>query len=131
MATKLDLDVDISGIVRSLGVFGKRAEKVVAAALFQEAETVIGRSKKEFVPVDTGALWGSGHVQSPRISGGVVTVQAGFGGPSAPYALKVHEDLRARHKVGQAKYFETPFLESLRGLEERLADRLRREALRG
>jgi hypothetical protein len=42
-----------------------------------------------------------------RISAAVVA-----GGPEAPYAVQVHEDLDAEHKVGNAKFVERPLLEN-------------------
>lgn len=142
MATKsLESNVDMEDVIRNLNLFGRRVEQAVAASLFQEAETVMARSKREFVPVFSGALKNSGHVQRPNISAGVVTVEMGFGGPSAPYALRIHEDMSIVHPShefgglsyscnGGAKYLERPFVESLKGLSERLAERLRKEALR-
>lgn len=55
------------------------------------------------VPVDTGALRASGRVQGPT---GFRTpkVTLSFGGPSAPYAVRQHEDLTYYHDVGEARY---------------------------
>lgn len=58
------------------------------------------------VPVDTGALRGSGRVEGPLRN----RVFLSFGGAAAPYALKVHEELQAFHTVGEARYL-------VRGLE--------------
>ena len=49
------------------------------------------------VPVDTGALMSSGHVQQPVRKGDVVTITLGFGGPSVKYATFVHE-VKANYK---------------------------------
>lgn len=88
----------------------------LVAALFQEAEIVMTVSKREYVPVDTGALRASGHVEPPlrTAHGGAVTL--GYGGPSAPYAVIVHEDLTKRHPVGGAKYLELPLRARLQGM---------------
>lgn len=88
----------------------------LVAALFQEAETVMTLSKRDYVPVDTGALRTSGHVEPPISipQGGSVTL--GYGGPSAPYAVIVHEDLTKRHPVGGAKYLELPLRARLQGM---------------
>jgi hypothetical protein len=51
----------------------------------------------------------------------------GFGGPSAPYAVIVHENLNVRHQVGQAKFLERPLNEAARGLAERIAAEVRRQ----
>lgn len=70
------------------------------------------------VPVDTGVLRGSGFVQIPEIAGDRVSTTIAFGGPAAPYAFIVHEDLDAFHQVGQAKYLEEPFLAEQDGMLE-------------
>lgn len=65
------------------------------------AERVIEEAKRR-TPVRTGTLRNSGHVRSADKSGFLV----GFGGPAAPYAVYVHENLKARHRVGEAKFLE-------------------------
>lgn len=92
-------------------------------------------AKRDYVPVDTGALRNSGFVNLPVLTGFVGLgvsggyVELGFGGPSAPYALLVHEDLTKRHRVGQAKYLTIPVLAHTQGmfavLEQRTADAIR------
>src|SRR6059036_477727 len=77
----------------------------IEQALREFGETVMTDAKATYVPVDTGALRASGFVDGPDAAG---TVTLGFGGPAAPYAVIVHEDLTVTHKVGQAKYLETP-----------------------
>ena len=62
----------------------------LAAALYQEAQELITEAKQE-VPVDLGTLRASGYVEPPITEGTKITVQCGFGGPAAPYALYVHE----------------------------------------
>lgn len=80
------------------------------AALYQFAEAVMTESKT-LCPVDTGNLRASGHVQAPRIEQGDIVVTLGYGG-SASYARIVHENLTAKHVVGQAKYLEQPILQN-------------------
>lgn len=60
-------------------------------ALRGEAETIMTRSKREFVPVDEGTLRSSGHVQDPVRRGKEVSVTMAYGGAASPYALAVHE----------------------------------------
>lgn len=112
----------ISAKIHAAATVGPQA---VAAALFQEAEVIMAASKQDYVPVDTGALRASGHVQSPRTVGTQTLVELGFGGPAAPYAVIVHEDLTKRHKVGQAKYLEIPLRARLAGMPAILAMRTR------
>jgi hypothetical protein len=104
-----------------------RVGRAVGAALYQEAERVMADSKEHFVPVDLGELRASGHVREPQVSGAKASVQMGFGGPAAPYALRQHEELGYHHEVGEAKYLEKPLLAATDGLAARLGARIRRE----
>lgn len=120
----MNINVDVGGLDKLKEAIAKWVEKApqsLGALLHQEAEIVMGDSKEHHVPVDIGALRASGHVLPPEISGDKISVTLGFGGPAAPYALKVHEDLQARHKVGGAKYLEKPFMKRAEGLPQRLA----------
>lgn len=126
--------------VEMLRRVGESSKDEFAAAIYQEAEAVMAKSKT-LVPVDTGTLRASGHVQKPRKSGRQVSVELGYGGPAARYALDVHENPRAGQthgkspsgrpyktwsKVGQWKYLEQPFVEASRGMLRRIADRVQR-----
>jgi Bacteriophage HK97-gp10, putative tail-component len=95
----------------------------LSAALFQEGEALIAEAKL-ITPVDTGALRASGHVLAPEVRGKTVTVQCGFGGPAAGYAVYVHEDLTKNHPVGQAKFLEEPAKRRASGMNERVAQRI-------
>lgn len=112
----------LEDIKRALKRFGARAERAAGKGLYAEGELIMGESKP-LVPVDTGALRSTGHVQPPRREGRGVTVTMGYGGPAGTegvtaegrgryvgYAWKVHEDLAAHHTTGQAKYLEVPAL---------------------
>lgn len=123
---------------RALRDLGRRAPSAVGAELLIEGETIMTAAKKQ-TPVNFGILRSSGHVQGPDISGQQVTVTLGFGGPAGignhggqsnkirvGYAVVVHENLRTRHTVGNAKYLERPVLEAESGLEGRVARGLRR-----
>jgi hypothetical protein len=92
-------------------------------ALEFEAEIEMTEAKKR-TPVDTGALRASGHVKPARRYGKDISVSLEFGGPSAPYAVYVHENLEAFHKVGQAKYLESVLLESAPYMGARVAKRM-------
>lgn len=77
------------------------------------AEDTMTESKKQ-VPVDTGTLRSTGVVVTDEVSGFLrdrVKISLTYGGPAVGYAVIVHEDLRARHDVGNAKYLERPFSE--------------------
>lgn len=92
----------------------ERARAGAAQASYEEGEVEMTMSKRQ-VPVDTGALRSTGHVEPPQWQGDTVTVGLGYGGPAGPgfkrdvgYAVWVHENLMAHHEVGKAKYLEDP-----------------------
>lgn len=125
----MKIDVEVQGVdalIRRLKQLEPEAQKATGAALYQEAEQIMTRSKSEFVPVQTGVLRGTGHVNEPQIRGSSIEVTMGYGGPAAPYALKQHEDLTYHHDVGTNKYLEKPTLEAIRGMPGRLVERIRK-----
>lgn len=115
----------IEQVQRRLQHVADTTARSLAAALTVEAEAIMGKSK-EIVPVDTGALRSTGHVQPPETAGAQVTVEMGYGGPAAPYAVFVHERVELRHNPPtQAKFLEQPALEAIPGMAERVAARIR------
>jgi len=83
--------------------------------LIDAAYEAFAQSQHE-VPVRTGALKGSGSVV---IDGNEVDI--GYGGPSAGYALHVHEDLTAHHRPPtKAKFLEDPVNRVMAGMESRI-----------
>jgi allophanate hydrolase subunit 2 len=117
------LDVGIKGLDKldkQLGLLVQELPHAVGRALRAEAEIEMTEAKRR-TPVDTGALRDSGTVEGPD-SDGVVRMY--FGGPSAPYAVVVHEDLEAFHDDGQAKFLESVLMESVPYLAERVAARM-------
>lgn len=103
----------------------KATPNKLGGALYREAEHIMTRSKAEFVPVDTGVLRASGHVEQPQQTPGGVSVTLGYGGAASAYALVQHERMDYQHTVGQAKYLSTPVLQAAAGLGQRIAARLR------
>ena len=112
-------------------------QKALTRALVEEAEDLMADSK-QVVPVDTGNLRDSGTVLPPKRGVGLmdVSVEAGYGGPAAPYALVVHENPRAGKtggvtpsgskrrffaQTGGWKYLEQPFNQRVKGVEGRVA----------
>lgn len=120
MSALTGADVLLAGLDQLI----EQAPTALAAAIYQEAETIMADSKANYVPVDTGVLRDSGFVAPPEIDGNVVSVELGYGGAASAYALVQHERLDYHHTVGGPKYLERPFLDAMNGLEERLADRL-------
>ena len=132
-------DRELRGALRRLGLDARRAG---GGALYREGWRIMKRSKDEFVPVDFGALKSTGDVSLPGESAsGDVFVTLGYGGPAKTrtkdgkdyvgYAVVVHENLTARHPVGQAKYLERPLLEAVGGMESRLAADIKDGIARG
>jgi hypothetical protein len=111
------------GVSMNLRRLADRSPDAAGAALYVEAEIEMTEAKQR-TPVDTGALRGSGYVNPPQYRGREITVEMGFGGPAAPYAVHVHEDLDAFHPVGQARFLASVIDESAPYLLERVGRRL-------
>lgn len=104
-----------------------------AKELFTIANEVMTEAVEVYVPVEDGYLRDSGVVGSPeQVAGGGVRVRLGFGGPSAMYAVFVHEDPEARHGAAigkpagqQYKFLEKPALEKAAEIPDRVASAMR------
>ena len=82
---------------------------LIGRALFVVAERIMLISKRDFVPVDLGALRASGHVQEPeRGQGTKISVRLVYGGPAASYAAEQHENRDFGHTVGEWGYLIKP-----------------------
>jgi hypothetical protein len=122
----MSLDFSLSGakeLEEKLRDLGPTALVEAGRALYQEA-LVESKESQRRTPVDTGALRASHEVGKPEISGRDVSVTIRVGGPAAPYALVVHEDLEAHHPVGQAKFLESTLNESAPHMAERVGRRI-------
>lgn len=108
---------------RMRGAAGRIGSRV-AAAQYTETEIEATECKRR-TPVDTGALRDSIHVVGPLQDGKTITTIIAAGGPSAPYAETVHEDLYAFHRVGGAKFIESVLRESARSILGRISRRAR------
>lgn len=92
------------------------------AAIQAEAEDILKASKEE-VPVATGALKKSGHVE-PQSDGALLPFAEII--YDAPHAFIVHEDLNLRHEPPtKAHYLVDPFNRALPGMPDRIAARIR------
>jgi len=83
---------------RNLANWGGAVRKAAAAGGYEWGERTMAVSKDggegysgNIVPVDTGTLMSTGHVQKPRIKGKTVIITLGYVGPSSKYAVFVHE----------------------------------------
>lgn len=120
--------IDLSGLqdlLRKLATLGAKAETIAGAAIYQEGEAIMAKSKEQ-CPVDFGALLSSGHVTEPETRSGHIVVTLGYGGPAVKYAIVQHEKLEFKHTVGNAKFLEIPTLEAVSGMEARLGARIKK-----
>lgn len=120
-----EAQITLKGVGRlrlNLGKLVAQAPIVTGLALKREGDRIMNESQR-LVPVDTGALKGSGMVEDPVLRGNTVLVLLHYGsGPSADYALKQHEDTTLRHTEGQqAKFLEQPFREAATTSAARIA----------
>lgn len=113
--------------VREFWAKVRRVQKAMgdqaAGALYQETQVEATEVKKR-TPVDKGTLRGTVHVVGPVREGNRIYTLISCGGPSAPYAVYVHENLEAFHKVGQAKFLESAIMESRPYMAARVAKRM-------
>jgi hypothetical protein len=101
----------MAALVARLEKLAIEAPKELGAAMYQEGLVIQGVSMSR-TPVEFGALRASHATQRPDFSGSDPSVQITVGGPSAPYAVYVHENLAAHHHVGQAKFLESAIKEA-------------------
>jgi hypothetical protein len=125
MAEALTIQFDLGELQRQFGATADVMHEAAAAALFEQGEAIMARSKESFVPVDKGILRGSGFVAPPVLTDHEISVTLGFGGPASAYAFVQHEREDFKHKVGQAKYLERPVMEAVVTLAARIADGVR------
>ncbi|MFG7941189.1 MULTISPECIES: hypothetical protein [Streptomyces] len=84
------------------------------------AEHVLGASRQR-VPIDEGTLERSG---AASVDAGRMTAAVSY---DTPYAVRVHEDMHARHAPGRtAKYLESVIPDARSQVEALLAGQIRR-----
>jgi hypothetical protein len=93
-------------------------------ALYDEMLIIFAASQEQ-VPVDTGRLRASASVERTSTVG-EPSVAIRYG---TDYAVPVHDRTEVKHVVGKAKYLSDPFEAAQRGMDERLAKRIRRALL--
>jgi hypothetical protein len=118
-------DVTVTGVAAILRKLARAPQgflDVAEEAVRAELEIESTESQRK-TPVETGALRAS-HQVSVLATRRDVTGTIAVGGPAAPYALYVHENLEAFHPVGQAKFLESTLTESAPFLKGRIAQRI-------
>lgn len=111
-------------MLAKIKALGKGMFKKAGAALHKQANFIMRDSKANYCPVDTGNLRASGHVSNYTAVEKDVFVELGYGGPAAPYALKVHE-IPMPHPVGEDKYLEKPMNAAVPTLADKIAKDLK------
>ncbi len=116
----------VEKVQRNLILLASRVPQQVAAALYAETQVLATESRRR-TPVLTGALRQSHMVSRPVVQGRDISCQIRVGGAAAPYAIFVHENLAAFHKVGRAKFLESAILEARSTFAARVASRINLE----
>lgn len=118
------VSAEVTGVeqtIRAIGAAKAKTTKTVAE-LLQKCGEVILKKAKELCPVETGALRDSGRIEVTGTGMGTrVNVQ--FGGPAAPYALYVHENLEAKHASPTTAQWVTHAVRATRGTTASIAKR--------
>lgn len=131
----IELDADLEQ------VFGEQADAAInelAGAIYEEMETVKAKSQ-EVVPLQFGVLRASADAVGVNLIrtgyGGQVVI--GYGGAASGYSIIQHQtpppgegqegQRTFTHAPGRTwKYLERPVLDSVDGMELRIAERIRR-----
>ena len=82
-------------MIKTLKTIATKFPDKVGMALYAEANSIMTKSKR-LCPVapDGGTLRASGYVGKPQRSfGGKITIEVGYGGAAADYAVATHEHL--------------------------------------
>ena len=104
----MDMGIRLEGMDKLLNIGARgNAPKYLEMALTSEANVVLNQSK-QIVPYRFGALKTSGRVERPKVSSNSIEVGVTYGGPSASYAVYVHEIPKNYNHGKQYKYLETP-----------------------
>jgi len=136
---------DIIGEMKRLSIDSDRAMSMALTIAISE----IAGNADEMVPVDTGQLRASQHIEYPKSRGGkTIEASVSYGGPSGPYAIVQHENPDLWHPpkppgkrvvggrqgqgptepgnrtYGGPKYLEHPFNEEVETWPEGFRDRL-------
>jgi hypothetical protein len=112
---------DMRGKIRG---YAKEFPDRAGAALRKETEVIATQARK-LTPVDTGNLRATVHAEGPERNGDVISCSVEAGSAAEDYAFIVHEDMDAKHRVGQAKYIEHPLNEASGDILNRVAARLK------
>lgn len=122
------LQIDLEGLdmvqQRLRTVVTQMAQAAPTAAVLEGQQ--IMQTSQALVPVLTGLLRSTGHVDLlSAYQAVVVELSYGMHG-TAPYAAKIHEDTSMNHpRGGQSHFLSEPFFAATAGMLERLATTIR------
>ena len=121
---------DWQATVKNLRRIADQSGEALAMALKRTGETLMAEAIP-ITPMDTGDLRRSGYVSQPKVVGGDVTIEVGFGGTAAKYALRVHEWTDPEPNWSEPgtgpKYLERPFNAMRTKLPSHVAASLRKD----
>lgn len=118
--------IGASALKKRLLALANGVAKEAGRALYEEGLVIMKESVRR-CPLEFGPLRASATVHPPDVSGRDVSVTLSYGGPSARYALAVHERMGPTNwsEPGTGpKYLEGPVLEAKPKLLGRLAARI-------
>jgi hypothetical protein len=122
----MTVKVDSGDVRKRLAGLTKSYPRATQAAVYQEALELYNDSILQ-CPVDTGVLRRSAYVAPPKDAKNP-SAEVGYG---TDYALPVHERLEVSHPTGNAQFLRRPFNTRQQNFEQRMADRIARNAERG
>ena len=122
------LTIELDGILQLTHTLQRLATGVMAPlgeALYEEGNRIMGESV-QLVPIDTGLLRSTAHVERPLSTGASVEVELRYGSHGlAEYAIVQHEDVTLNHpNGGTAKFLQTPLLAAVDDMPARIGTAL-------
>jgi hypothetical protein len=120
------ISVNLTGIAevtQRLQRLGAAPMPALGEVLYEEGNRIMGQSV-QLVPVDTGNLRSTSHVDRPTRAGTRVEVELSYGKHGdAPYAAVVHftPDPPVHHPRGQSHYLQQPLFAATAGFVQRIA----------
>jgi hypothetical protein len=123
----LTIELDgLEAMTQRLQRLAQPPTQAVGEALYEEGNRIMGQSV-QLVPVLSGLLRSTAHVERPVQDGPVVEVELSYGGNGvAPYAAIQEWDVSLNHPHGgQAHYLQGPVFAATAGFAQRIAQAIR------
>src|SRR5262245_29859556 len=112
----------VSQVTQNLQRLLQPKAHVLGEALYAEGNRIMGQSV-QLVPVDTGLLRSTAHVDRPIQEGPIVSVELSYGSNGvAPYAWVQEWDITLNHPHGgQSHFLQQPVFQATAGFTQRIA----------